>query len=90
MTGSAGARSVASVAILDGGAGYVRPPELFIENSLAPLDPYGCADPSVNSGSGLVIYAGASFTFNGTFCPTDAIAVYGATMGDSWALFWKD
>ena len=90
MTGSAGALSVASVTILDGGAGYVKAPELFIQNSLPPLDPYGCADPAVSSGSGMVSYAGASFTFNGTVCPTDQIAVYGATTGDSWALFWKD
>lgn len=81
---------VASITVLDGGAGYTKAPELFLMNSVQPFDPYGVADPSINSGSGKLIYPGQGFTWNGTFCPTDQIAVYGSHTGDPWTLMWKE
>ena len=65
---------VTSVVIQDGGAGYINPPEVLLIND--PLDPYGCADPSLSSGSGLYVTPYGSYYLNGTFCHTDAIALY--------------
>lgn len=71
---------VASVTINDGGAGYQTAPYVFFQNSL--LDPLGVADPSLNSGVGILLLAnGGSQTWESTACPTDAVAVYGATTG---------
>lgn len=76
MTGAVGSQTVASITVDNGGSGYVIAPYVFIRNSL--LDPNGCADPSVSSGSGIFLAAaGGSITFSGTFCPTDAVAVFG-------------
>lgn len=60
--------------IQNGGAGYVNPPEVLLLND--PADPFGCADPSYNSGSGFILYAAGAYFLNGTFCHTDAIALY--------------
>lgn len=73
---------VTSFVISDGGAGYTNIPEVLLTND--PLDPFGCADPSLGGGSGLLIPAPTgvlpgSYLLNGTFCHTDAIAVYAAT-----------
>ena len=69
---------VTSIVIDNGGQGYVNPPELFISNH--PLDPFGCADPSVGGGSGVELFTpGGTYYLNGTFCHTNTIAVYAAT-----------
>jgi len=72
------AGTVNSITILDGGYGYVNPPEIILTNH--PDDPFGCADPSVGGGTG--IYIGATngyYYINGTTCWTDAVALYCAT-----------
>lgn len=80
MSGAVGSQTVVSITVDDGGFGYVIAPYVFIRNSI--LDPNGCADPSTSSGSGMLLTsAGGSLTFNGTFCPTDSVAVFG-TAGD--------
>lgn len=75
---------VTSFVIQDGGAGYANPPEVLMVNDLN--DPFGCADPSVNSGSGFILYAAGSYFLNGTFCHTDAIALYAAGGSASYAV----
>lgn len=78
MTGSSPNLSVASITVDSGGSGYIIAPYVFIMDS--DLDPYGCANPSLNSGNGVWLSAaGGSFYMNGTGCPTDSIALYSAT-----------
>jgi hypothetical protein len=67
---------VTSFLITDGGAGYINPPEVLLVND--PLDPFGCADPSYGGGSGTILYGAGADYWNGTFCPTDAVAIYGS------------
>lgn len=81
---------VTSFVIGDGGAGYTNIPEVMLTND--PNDPFGCADPSIGGGSGLLVPAPSgvlpgSYLLNGTFCHTDAIAVYAATAA-SFYLEW--
>lgn len=69
---------VTSIVIDDPGKGYINPPDVMLAND--PLDPYGCADPSAGGGSGVSLFAGGGTYFlNGTFCHTNAIALYAAT-----------
>ncbi len=68
---------VTSFLITDPGAGYVYPPTVMLTND--PLDPFGCADPSVGGGSGALLFAsGGVFSYDATFCATDAIAFFSA------------
>lgn len=69
--------AVTSIVMDFGGAGYVNPPEVILTND--PRDPFGCADPSLNSGSGVLLpISGAGvYKLNGTACWTDALAVFG-------------
>jgi hypothetical protein len=79
--------AVSSIAIDDPGANYQIAPYVFIYND--SLDPYGCAVPAANTG--VLIPAGAPpLIYNGTVCPTDPIAVYGATTGDAFLCKWMD
>ena len=71
---------VTGFTIQDGGAGYVNPPEMLLMN--APNDPFGCADPSYGGGSGVPL---GNYFLNGTFCHTDAVAVYAATAASYYA-----
>lgn len=67
---------VTSFIIDDPGAGYVNPPEVILTND--PRDPFGCADPSVGSGSGVYLAAnGGSYYLNGTAMWMDAVALWG-------------
>lgn len=69
---------VNSITITNPGAGYVNPPEIVLTND--PNDPFGCADPSTNSGSGILLSAtGGAYSFSGVACPTDAVALFGTT-----------
>jgi hypothetical protein len=70
---------VSSIVVDDGGAGYITAPYVFIRNR--ELDPKGCADPSVSSGTGIFLGSSQSLTMNGTFCATDPIAIYGSGTG---------
>lgn len=66
---------VTSIVVDDPGAGYVNLPDVELFND--PIDPFGCADPTA-SGLSLAT-ATAPLILNGTFCPTDAIAVQAAS-----------
>jgi hypothetical protein len=72
--------AVSSIVIDDPGSGYVCAPFVFIANS--NLDPYGCAAPSASVGYQL--FSGTNIWFNGFTCPTDSVAVYGATTAQTF------
>lgn len=79
---------VTSIVIDDPGSGYLAAPYVFLENDI--LDPFGVADPffgSANSGIQLGS-SGGSYYVNGTHCPTDAIAIWGATTGQAFSCRW--
>ena len=83
-----GAGVVTSIIVDDPGSGYVTPPYVLLENDL--LDPNGVANPffgSVTSGFQLGP-SGANYYVNGTHCPTDAIAIYGATTTQAFTCRW--
>lgn len=81
------AGAISSFTINNGGSGYVNAPYVFIQNN--QLDPFGCADPSANSGSGYQIpVSGGSIVFESTFCPTDSVAVFCSTLGAQFACYW--
>ena len=82
LTGGA----VSSIVIDNPGSGYLCAPFVFLFDS--DLDPFGSAVPSATSG--LALASSASFVFNGTCCPTDPVAVYGATTGQSFVARWMD
>lgn len=69
---------VTSIVIDDPGVGYVAVPYVRLINS--NLDFVGCADPSKNSGSGLLLYPGQTITDNDLTVPTDQVAVFCATL----------
>lgn len=73
---------VNSIVVDDGGAGYAIAPYVFIINS--DLDPYGCADPSANSGSGFQLYPGQSLYEAHSVVVTDPIALFCATISSSY------
>lgn len=73
LTGGA----VSSIVIDDPGLSYLVAPYVRITNN--PLDFIGCADPSKNSGSGLILYPGQSVTDQELTVPTDQVAVFCAT-----------
>jgi hypothetical protein len=79
---------VTSIVVDDPGSGYVVPPYVLLENNI--LDPNGVADPhfaAVNSGLQLGP-SGGNYYVNGTHCPTDAIAIWGATGGQAFSCRW--
>lgn len=76
---------VTSVTVEDGGSGYKAAPYLHAYNN--QLDPIGCATPSATSGI-LLLANGGSFFMNGTMCPTDPIAIFGATTGKAFTCVW--
>ena len=80
---------VTSIVTEDAGSGYGIAPFLFMSNSV--LDRFGCADPSVSSGSGIKLAAtgtvGDTLLFDGNFCPTDAIAIFGANSA-AYSIKW--
>ena len=81
------ANAISTIVVDNGGSGYVKAPYVLLINS--DLDPYGASIPSL--GSGLVLPANmtAPLQFNGTFCPTEPIAVIG-TASDVLFCGWAD
>lgn len=87
MTGSAPNQTISSIVVDNGGSKYLAAPMVFLRNDL--LDPNGCAAPSATSG--ILLSSGAAPLFwNGTTCPTDSIAIFGATTGQSFVCRWTD
>lgn len=73
------AGAVSSIVVDAAGSGYQAAPYVFLENSLR--DPFGAALPSATVGMLLLGGGGIGsiIEYNGTACPTDAIAIFGAT-----------
>lgn len=91
MTGSAPNMSVASIAIDDGGAGYVIAPYVLLTNS--ELDPNGCFDPSAVQnavkGSGFYVPAYDYWPKHTALSlTTDPVAVFCATVNSTFAIMW--
>jgi hypothetical protein len=84
LTISGGA--ISGYAITNPGSGYAVAPYCQIINS--DLDPNGAALPSATVG--FQLQAGGSINFNGTVCPQDPVAVWGATLGQTYAMRWMD
>lgn len=82
LTGGA----VSSIVIDDPGSGYVVAPFVFITNS--DLDPFGCAVPTTTYS--MVLQAGQMEKWEGMVCPTDPVAILGATTGQAFAVKWTD
>lgn len=80
MTGAAGAMSISSIVIDNGGKNYLYPPYVYLRNSLN--DPFGSAIPSTSSG--IVLTPAGSYTVNATICTTDQIAVFCASATSSF------
>lgn len=68
--------AVTSFEIESAGGGYVAAPMVFMRNNTR--DPFGAAIPSATSGVWLPA-GGSNLYMNGTICPTDAVAIFGAT-----------
>lgn len=79
------AGAISSVTVDNGGSGYKTAPYLHVMNS--HLDPIGCATPSATSGIQLAANGGA-VTFNGTFCPTDPVAIFCTASSKAFACVW--
>ena len=85
MTGAVPNLSVASITIDQGGSGYLCAPYVMLFDS--DLDQNGCAVPSATSG--LILPASSPpLILNGTCCPTDPVAVFGATTGQGFVARW--
>lgn len=85
MTGSAPNLSISSIVVDYGGKGYLIAPYVAILNS--DLDPNGAALPA--SGVGFQIPAGGgNLYYNGAVCPTDPVAVWGATTAQAFLCRW--
>lgn len=79
--------AISSIVVDDGGAGYVIAPYVAIFNN--DLDPNGAAVPS--NGVGILLTPGSPpLIYNGSVCPTDPVAVFGATTGLTFACRWMD
>lgn len=79
--------TISSITVLRGGSGFVIAPYVAILNS--DLDPNGAAAPA--AGVGILLQAGGPpLIYNGSVCPTDPVAVWGATTGQTYACRWLD
>lgn len=87
MTGTAPNLSISSIVVDDPGAGYVLAPYVQILND--DLDPNGAALPSATTG--ILLTAGSPpLTLENSFCPTDPVAIWGATTGQAFICRWSD
>lgn len=77
---------VTSISIDDPGSGYLAAPFVFIRNQMN--DPAGCADPSVNSGSGILLHPSASYSESPTICTTDSVAVFCSAPNKAFTCRW--
>lgn len=77
---------VTSIVIDEGGSGYGAAPYVLLTNN--PKDPFGCADPSLSSGTGVLLLPGGSLTYEDTTAITDAVAVWGGTTNQRFMIKW--
>ena len=75
----AGKSKVSSITITNGGANYATAPYVRLIND--PNDAFGCADPSLSSGTGLVLYPGQSIYEAHSVVTTDPVSVWCSATG---------
>lgn len=79
--------TVGSIVIEDPGLGYAVAPFVLMENDLR--DPYGCADPSLSGGTGLIMFSGGgAITIDSNFNTTDSIALFCTATGKRFTVKW--
>jgi hypothetical protein len=84
-TSTLGGLQINSISVTFGGSGYLAPPYVMIRPRRT--DPTGVGIPSAAAGIPLTA-SGGSYSINGTSCPTDAIAIWGATTSQAFACKW--
>jgi hypothetical protein len=77
---------VTSIVVDDGGSGYATAPYVQLLNDAN--DPFGCADPSSGSGSGILLSTGKSVYLGHTIVSTDALAVYCASSSKKFTVMY--
>lgn len=77
---------VSSIVIDNGGSGYISTPQVMLFDDV--LDPNGCFDPSVSSGSGFQLYPGQSIYEAHSVMTTDPLGVFCATTTSTFACRW--
>jgi len=80
-TATIAAGAISAVTVSDGGAGYQTPPYVYFENPYPDLGGGGYL-PSATAG--VQLQAGQAWIFNGTFCPTSGVNIFGATTGQAF------
>lgn len=78
--------AVSAVTINHGGSGYVIAP--YVQLITSDLDPYGCAVPS--AGVGILLASGEGLQWDNSAVPTEAIAVFGSTTGQTFVCRFMD
>jgi hypothetical protein len=76
--------SISSITLDYAGSGYLSAPYVFIQPDRRDATGVGVPSASI----GITIAAGGSYILNGTACPTSAIAIWGATTGQSYTVKW--
>ena len=72
--------SISAISLTSPGSGYLAAPDVFL--AWDPRDPWGSASPS--AASGFVIYPGGQFVCESSVFPSDSVAVFGATTGQTF------
>lgn len=79
--------ALSSILLNEPGAKYAIAPYVLLDSD--PLDPYGCAAPSLTSGLGsIIVQPNGVVEYNGTVCPTGPCAVIGSTTGQGFTCKW--
>lgn len=78
--------TVGSIVVDYGGSDYATAPYVFLSNKAT--NPNASAAPSASSG--IVLAPQGSFTMENSAVTTDAIAVFGATTGQTYICRWMD
>lgn len=84
-TSSISGQTIASIALITGGAGYLSAPYVHILADRS--DPTGVGIASATAGIPLQA-SGGSYYVNGTACPSTAISIWGATTGQAYTVKW--
>lgn len=79
------AGAITSIAIDDGGSGYLAAPFIYIRPDRR--DPTGVGIPSATVGM-LLKSGGGQASYDATMCPTTAISVFCATTGKAYTCKW--
>ena len=76
---------ISSITLNNPGSGYLAAP--YVQVRADRTDPTGVGLPSATAGIPL-LSQGSNYYSNGTTCPTDAVAIWGATTGQAFTCKW--